>query len=60
MANSGTFPTPYINTVPEGGDKIMETVPFPTTDIGSRPSGLPKSVTSSDMNLKHTEDLNGK
>lgn len=61
MANNGTFPTPYINSVPETGDnKIMEYTTFPVTGIGARASAQPKDVTSGDMNLKHVEDLNGK
>ena len=59
MANNGTFPTPYIDSVPETGDKIMEYTTFPVTGIGARASALPKEVSSGDMTLDHVEDLNG-
>lgn len=48
-----SFPGPYMNSVPERPDPIMKTVPFPTMDIGARNSGLPKSISSDEMNIRH-------
>lgn len=53
---STKFPGPYINST-EVDRTIMEYVPFNTTDIGARPSGLPKEgVKAGDMALDHVQN----
>lgn len=47
------FPGPYVNDT-KVDNSLMHYVPFDTTTIGSRPSGLPKGeVTSGSMSIDH-------
>ena len=50
------FPRPYVNEVPkeEGGESMMQYVPFKTMGIGARPSGLPKGSVNDIKSLTHT------
>lgn len=46
------FPGPYVNSVRED-DPVVIRVNQDRGEIGSRTSGLPKDVTSSDMSIEH-------
>jgi hypothetical protein len=48
---SDRFPKPYVNNVRK--DPMMEYTTFPNTGIGSRPSGMPKSVKKGNLGLDH-------
>lgn len=53
MADSTSkFPAPYVNSVSED-DAIIIRVDQNKGEIGSRSSGLPKDVTSSNMSISH-------
>jgi hypothetical protein len=45
------FPGPYVSDC-NANDPLMERVPFPTTGIGARNSGLPSGMSNS-MNIDH-------
>jgi hypothetical protein len=49
------FPRPYVDTVPkvEGGEGMMQYVPFDKMGIGARPSGLPKDGVNDIKSLTH-------
>jgi hypothetical protein len=50
----GSFPKPYVNTVPrEGSDGMMEYVPFDKMGIGARASGLPTGGTNNVKSIEH-------
>ena len=55
MANGdsiGKFPAPYVEQVREN-DPVVVRVDQDNGEIGSRPSGLPKDITSSRMGIQH-------
>lgn len=55
MADSNStskFPAPYVNAVSEN-DSVIIRVDQDKGEIGSRNSGLPKNVTSSQMSIEH-------
>lgn len=55
MADSNStnkFPGPYVNTIRES-DPVVIRVNQDRGEIGSRASGLPKDITSSQMNIEH-------
>lgn len=49
------FPGPYVNST-EKDESIMKYVPMSSTDIGARPSGMPKAVGASGMTLDHVSN----
>lgn len=58
----GKIPGPYVSDV-KVDEGIMEYVPFPTTSIGSRRSGLPSSASEGPKSLEHvgtSEGMKGK
>ena len=57
----GTFPKPYIDSVPEAGkDGAIEHVPFDRLDIGARNSGVPGSVSTGPKSIEHVGGSVGK
>ena len=55
MADSNSiskFPAPYVNSVREN-DPVVIRVDQDKGEIGSRSSGLPSNITSSDMGIEH-------
>lgn len=49
---NGNFPRPYKNTVTED-DPIMKRVPMDHTDIGARPSGMPRGASAPELTIEH-------
>lgn len=50
--STGRVPVPYVNDVKED-DSLMEYVPFPTMDIGSRRSGMPMNASMGPKSIEH-------
>ncbi len=60
MADQGTMPGPYVNSVPkEGSDPMMNYVPFDHTDIGARPSTLSQVDQGGPKGLNHVGGSTG-
>ena len=49
----GKFPKPYINTVKKDDSTMVYVKSFDNLDIGARPSGQPKSVSSGPKSIEH-------
>ena len=56
--SSGKIPGPYVFDTKEDNG-IMEYVPFKTTGIGSRRSGLPPSASEGPKSLEHVGGSEG-
>jgi len=56
--SSGKIPGPYVFDTKEDNG-IMEYVPFKTTGIGSRRSGLPAMASEGPMSLEHVGGSEG-
>ena len=51
---SGTFPRPYVDSVPkEGNEPMMEYVDFDKLGIGARKSGMPGGDMNQIKSLEH-------
>lgn len=50
--STGKFPAPYVDTVSENSSVVVR-VDQDSGEIGSRPSGMPKSLMTERMTIQH-------